>query len=240
MEWLQAAKERNAVMEKVTAVVLAAGSGRRMNSSVHKQYMMLAGKPVLYYALKAFEESEVTDIVLVVGQGEIEYCRQRIVDKYGFRKVKAIVEGGRERYNSVYAGLVAAPETDYVLIHDGARPFVDEDMIKRSIDGAKCYQACVVGMPVKDTIKVVGEDGVAKGTPDRRTLWQIQTPQSFSYPLILDAYAKMIAEADCAVTDDAMVLEQVTGRRVRVIEGSYQNIKITTPEDLLVAEAYLK
>lgn len=226
-------------MEKVTAVVLAAGSGRRMNSSVHKQYMMLAGKPVLFYALKAFEESEVTDIVLVVGQGEIEYCRREIVDKYGFQKVKAIVEGGKERYHSVYAGLSAAPGTDYVLIHDGARPFVDVDMIKRSMDGAKCYQACVVGMPVKDTIKVVGEDGTAKDTPDRNTLWQVQTPQSFSYPMILDAYTKIIAQEGCNVTDDAMVLEQMTGRQVRVIRGSYQNIKITTPEDLWVAEAYL-
>lgn len=227
-------------MEKVTAVVLAAGSGKRMNSSVHKQYMMLAGKPVLYYVLKTFEESEVEEVVLVVGQGEIEYCRQNIVDSYGFQKVKVIVEGGKERYHSVYAGLAAAPGTDYVLIHDGARPFVDVDMIKRSIDGVKSYQACVVGMPVKDTIKVVGEERFAKATPDRNTLWQIQTPQAFSYPLILDAYTKIVAQEECTVTDDAMVLEQMTGQQVKVIKGSYRNIKITTPEDLLVAEAYVK
>lgn len=226
-------------MEKVTAIVLAAGSGKRMNSAVHKQYMLLAGKPVLYYTLKAFEESKVTDIVLVVGEGENEYCRQEIVDKYAFRKVSAIVLGGKERYHSVHAGLVAASGADYVLIHDGARPLVTVDMIQRSIEGAKEYRACVVGMPVKDTIKVIGEDGFAKETPDRSTLWQIQTPQSFSYPLIFDAYERIIRQGENSVTDDAMVLEIACGQQVRVIEGSYQNIKITTPEDLLVAEAYL-
>ncbi len=227
-------------MIKVTAIVLAAGSGRRMNSNVHKQYMMLAGKPVLYYALKVFEESDVTDIVLVTGAGEEEYCRKEIVERYGIRKVHAIVEGGKERYHSVYEGIKAAEGTDYVLIHDGARPLVTADIIARSIKAAQKNHACVVGMPVKDTIKIVGEDGFAKETPKRSALWQIQTPQSFSYALIADAYEKVIASGDTMVTDDAMVLEKVTGQKVRVIEGSYRNIKITTPEDLMVAEAYLK
>lgn len=227
-------------MKRVTAIVLAAGSGKRMNSDVHKQYMMLVGKPVIYYALKAFEESEVTDIVLVTEAGEEEYCRREIVERYGIRKVSAIVEGGKERYHSVYEGLKAAVGADYVLIHDGARPLVTADIIARSIKAAEESLACVVGMPVKDTIKVVGEDGFAKETPNRSTLWQIQTPQSFSYALIADAYQKVIASGDTVVTDDAMVLEKVTGQSVRVIEGSYCNIKITTPEDLMVAEAYLK
>lgn len=227
-------------MERTAAVVLAAGAGRRMNSAVHKQYMLLAGKPVLYYALKAFEESMVTDIILVVGAGEVEYCRKEIVEKYAFGKVRRIVEGGRERYHSVYEGLKAAEGADCVLIHDGARPFVTEDMIRRSVECVKGGQSCVVGMPVKDTIKVVGGDGIAEGTPDRSTLWQIQTPQTFSYPLIRAAYEKVIASGDGTVTDDAMVLEKATGQSVRVIEGSYRNLKITTPEDLLVAEAYLK
>lgn len=227
-------------MKRVTAIVLAAGSGKRMNSNVHKQYMMLAGKPVIYYALKTFEESEVTDIVLVTGAGEEDYCRREIVERYGIQKVKAIVEGGKERYHSVYEGLKAAEGADYVLIHDGARPLVTADIIARSIEATEESLACVVGMPVKDTIKVVGEDGFAKETPNRSTLWQIQTPQSFSYALIADAYQKVIASGDTVVTDDAMVLEKVTGQSVRVIEGSYCNIKITTPEDLMVAEAYLK
>lgn len=227
-------------MEKITAIVLAAGEGKRMNSAVHKQYLMLADKPVLYYALKTFAESKVTDIVLVVGAGEEAYCKQEIVERYKIEKVHAIVEGGRERYHSVYAGLKAAQGADYVLIHDGARPFVTDDIIDRSIQAVKEYQACVVGMPVKDTIKVVGADGFAQSTPERSKLWQMQTPQSFSYSLITDAYEKVLAEGASIVTDDAMVLEQIQGRNVCVIEGSYRNIKITTPEDLLVAEAYLK
>ncbi len=227
-------------MEKIAAIVLAAGAGKRMNSAVHKQYMLLEGKPVLYYALKAFEESEVTEIILVVGAGEEEYCRTEIIEKYGIGKVGAVVQGGRERYHSVYAGLNAAQGADYVLIHDGARPLVTADIIKRSIECVRTGQSCVVGMPVKDTIKILDDDGFAKETPDRRTLWQMQTPQTFPYQLIKAAYAKIIAEDDSTVTDDAMVLEKAAGQRVKVIEGGYQNLKITTPEDLLVASAYLK
>lgn len=224
---------------KTTAIVLAAGSGKRMNSKVHKQYLLLKGKPVLYYALKAFEDSQVEDIVLVVGAGEVEFCRKEIVDQYGFEKVRAIVEGGKERYHSVYEGLKAAGKTDYVLIHDGARPFVTQEIIERTI-GAVCeYKACVVGMPVKDTIKIVDEDTFAKETPNRSDVWLVQTPQAFSYPLIFDAYTKLFTEEDSAITDDAMVIERMTDYKVKLIEGSYRNIKITTPEDLLVAEAYL-
>lgn len=227
-------------MEKIAAIVLAAGAGKRMNSTVHKQYMLLDERPVLYYSLKAFEESEVTEIILVVGAGEEAYCKTQIIDKYGIGKIRAIVPGGRERYHSVYAGLVAAQGADYVLIHDGARPLVAADMIKRSIECVRTGQACVVGMPVKDTIKVLDGEGFVKETPDRRTLWQMQTPQTFPYAMIKAAYEKIVAEDDSTVTDDAMVLEKATGQRVKVIEGSYQNLKITTPEDLLVASAYLK
>lgn len=227
-------------MEKIAAIVLAAGAGKRMNSAVHKQYMLLEGKPVLYYALKAFEESEVTEIILVVGAGEEEYCRTEIIEKYGIGKVGAVVQGGRERYHSVYAGLNVAQGADYVLIHDGARPLVTADIIKRSIECVRTGQSCVVGMPVKDTIKILDNDGFAKETPDRRTLWQMQTPQTFPYQVIRAAYEKIIAEDDSTVTDDAMVLEKAAGQRVKVIEGGYQNLKITTPEDLLVASAYLK
>ena len=142
---------------------------------------------MLYYALKAFEESNITDIVLVTGHGETEYCRRELVEKYAFTKVTAIVEGGKERYHSVYEGLKAAKGTDYVLIHDGARPFVDEKLIARLIDTVKECQACVAAVPVKDTIKIADGDGFVKETPDRSLLWQIQTPQAFFYPLILDA-----------------------------------------------------
>lgn len=225
---------------KYTAIVLAAGSGKRMNSKVQKQYMMLAGKPVIYYALKAFEQSPVTDIVLVTGAGEIEYCQKEIIEKYGIGKICAVVEGGKERYHSVYQGLLAAQGADYVLIHDGARPFVDTKMIQRSMEMVERYQACVVGMPVKDTIKIVNEDAIAVETPERSRLWQIQTPQTFSYKLLKQAYDKIFESEDASITDDAMVLERMTGYQVKVMEGSYQNIKITTPDDLITAEAYIK
>ena len=157
---------------KVTAIVLAAGSGKRMNSKVHKQYLLMNGKPVLYYSLKAFEESNVDKIVLVVGAGEIEYCKKEIVERYGFVKVCAIVEGGKERYHSVYEGLKAAGETDYVLIHDGARPFLTQDIIERTITMVAQCKACVVGMPVKDTIKIVDKDTdeIIKEFPAEKTL----------------------------------------------------------------------
>ena len=225
---------------KVTAIVLAAGSGKRMNSKVHKQYLLIDGKPVLYYSLKAFEESRVDNIILVVGEDEIEYCKKEIVEQFGFRKVCAIVKGGKERYHSVYEGLKAASETDYVLIHDGARPFLTQDIIERTIASVVKYRACVVGMPVKDTIKIVDNDTFAKETPDRASVWQVQTPQAFSYEVVYDAYTRMLAGDENGITDDAMVVERMTDYKVKLIEGSYRNIKITTPEDLLVAEAYLK
>lgn len=226
-------------MEKYTAIVLAAGVGKRMNSKVQKQYMLLGGKPVLFYALDAFEKSRVDEIILVVGKGEIEYCRKEIVEKYKFHKVTKIVEGGKERYHSVYEGLKAIDTADYVLIHDGARPFLDQQILMRTMEAVKQYQACVVGMPVKDTIKITTEDGFSKETPERKHVWMIQTPQCFSYPLIFEAYQKMLQNEDTTITDDAMVLEKVKGLPVKMVEGSYRNIKITTPEDLLVAEAYL-
>ncbi len=228
-------------MEKFTAIVLAGGTGKRMHSHIHKQYLTLAGKPVLYYALKAFEESDITDIILVTGADEEAYCKRKIIDKYHIGKVKAIVPGGVERYHSVYAGLCAAEGADYVLIHDGARPLVSADIIKRSMQAVKEYRACVAGMPVKDTIKIADEDGYAKLTPERSKVWQIQTPQSFSYPLVYEAYRKMLADEDSAITDDdAMVVERMTNQPVKLIEGNYRNIKITTPEDMLIAEMYLK
>ncbi|MGN0140661.1 MAG: 2-C-methyl-D-erythritol 4-phosphate cytidylyltransferase [Roseburia sp.] len=225
---------------KYTAIVLAAGTGKRMHTNVHKQYLTLAGRPVLYYALRAFADSDVTDIVLVVGQGETAYCRSEIVEKYGIGKVSAIVEGGKERYHSVYEGLKAAKDADYVLIHDGARPLVDSVMIRRMMDEVAQCDACVAGMPVKDTIKIADEEGYVSGTPDRSRVWQIQTPQAFSFPLIRKAYEQLLMQENVTVTDDAMVLEQMTRHRTKLVEGSYCNIKITTPEDLAVAETYLE
>ena len=226
--------------QKYTAIVLAAGSGKRMNSKVHKQYLIIQDRPVLYYSLKAFEDSAVDEIVLVVGKGEEKFCRKEIVDKYGISKVKAIVEGGKERYHSVFEGLKQTSDADYVLIHDGARPFVNQDIIRRCMQEVQKYQACVVGMPVKDTVKIADEEGYAKQTPDRKNVWMIQTPQTFSYALIYEAYEEMLKTEDTAITDDAMVLERIKGKKSKLIEGSYRNIKITTPEDLLIANVYLQ
>ena len=226
--------------QKYAAIVLAAGSGKRMNSKVHKQYLIIQDRPVLYYSLKAFEDSAVDEIVLVVGKGEEEFCRKEIVDKYGISKVKAIVEGGKERYHSVFEGLKQTSDADYVLIHDGARPFVNQDIIRRCMQEVQKYQACVVGMPVKDTIKIADEEGYGKQTPDRKNVWMIQTPQTFSYVLIYEAYEEMLKTEDTAITDDAMVLERIKGKKSKLIEGSYRNIKITTPEDLLIANVYLQ
>lgn len=226
--------------QKYAAIVLAAGSGKRMNSKVHKQYLIIQDRPVLYYSLKAFEDSAVDEIVLVVGKGEEEFCRKEIVDKYGISKVKAIVEGGKERYHSVFEGLKQTSDADYVLIHDGARPFVNQDIIRCCMQEVQKYQACVVGMPVKDTIKIADEEGYAKQTPNRKNVWMIQTPQTFSYALIYEAYGEMLKTEDTAITDDAMVLERIKGKKSKLIEGSYRNIKITTPEDLLIANVYLQ
>lgn len=227
---------------KVGAVILAAGQGRRMHSTVQKQYMMLAGRPLITYSLDAFEDSPVDEIVLVVGAGEEEYVQKEILAGRGYKKITAVTEGGRERYHSVYEGLKKLAACDYVLIHDGARPLVSREIIERAMEGAAAYQACVIGMPVKDTIKVSDRDGYAAATPDRSRLWQIQTPQAFSYALVRKAYDEIMSDESlqAGITDDAMVVESRTDRKVRLIEGSYKNLKVTTPEDIILAEALLK
>ncbi|MDD6169412.1 MAG: 2-C-methyl-D-erythritol 4-phosphate cytidylyltransferase [Lachnospiraceae bacterium] len=226
--------------EKVTAIVLAAGQGTRMGGKTAKQYLLLDGRPVLYYALLAFEKSMVDEIILVAGEKDLPFCRTEIVEKYGFSKVTRIVAGGKERYHSVYQGLKAAGGADYVLIHDGARPFVSDDIISRTIEAVKKEKACVVAMPVKDTIKIANEDHYAIETPNRSKVWMIQTPQAFSYDLILHAYEKVLASGDAVITDDAMVLEKAENIPVKLVQGSYTNIKITTPEDMKIAEIFLK
>lgn len=226
--------------EKYVAIILAAGQGKRMDSATQKQYMQLNGYPVLYYSMKQFEDSEIHSIILVVGKGEIEYCQKEIVEKYGFQKVEMIVEGGRERYESVYYGLQAIQDADYVLIHDGARPLITKEIIERCRKQVQYEYACVVGMPVKDTIKVVDDKRYAKETPNRSTLWLVQTPQAFQFELVKSAYIKMMKQGDTMATDDAMVVEQYANHSIKLIEGSYENIKITTPEDLVIAQTLLK
>lgn len=230
-----------------------------MGTAVQKQYIELNGKPVIYYTLKAFQDSEIIDdIILVVGEGQERFARDEIVEKYQFTKVTAIVPGGAERYDSVWQGLKAVREQmsdrkqqidpaenltgeeNYVFIHDGARMFVDERIIKRGYETVLKYRACVAGMPSKDTVKIVDDDTFAVQTPKRKYVWTVQTPQIFETSLITDAYEKLMEKQDIDVTDDAMVVEQMLHHPVRLFEGSYENIKITTPEDLEIAEGFLK
>lgn len=231
-----------------TAVVLAAGKGTRMGTAVAKQYLNIGGRPVVSYALEAFGRSPlIDDIVLMTGDRQQEYCRQNLVQKFGLKKVKKICAGGRERYESVARAiemLRESPEignTDgYVFIHDGARPFVTEDIIERTFRAVEQFQACAAGMPVKDTIKLTDAEGKIVESPDRSRVWQAQTPQAFSVPLIAEAFRRLRETDPSGITDDAMVVESQMGVAVRMVEGSYRNIKITTPEDLLIAEALLK
>ncbi|MCD7716347.1 MAG: 2-C-methyl-D-erythritol 4-phosphate cytidylyltransferase [Lachnospiraceae bacterium] len=258
---------------KNVAIVLAGGSGSRMKSDIKKQYLRIGDYPVLWYSLCVFQDCpQINEIVLVCGAEEITKCREQFVEHYGISKIKKIVAGGKERYHSVYEGLKAIGDCDYVLIHDGARPFISADILKRIFDTLERCPACVVGMPVKDTIKISAPDGYVEQTLPREKLWMIQTPQSFSYSLIRRAYDELIlqeeaeAENSCEqnhskivqndkncrdkvsesksrnhakrkITDDAMVAETMLHIPVKLIEGSYDNIKITTPEDLILAEA---
>ncbi len=227
-------------------IVLAGGSGSRMKSDVAKQFMMLKGKEILYYSLKTFQDNDnISDIILVARPEDMEYCRNNIVEKYGFTKVKKICGGGKERYNSVYNALCLVEElfkdvkNEVVVIHDGARPFVTGAMIDSSVDSMVLGSSCTVGVPVKDTIKVVYEfegEIFGKETPDRNTLYQIQTPQTFRYELLRQGYERMLQDTKHNITDDTMLVEQYMGMGCKVIMGSYENLKITTPEDIEIAE----
>lgn len=226
------------------AVILAAGSGKRMHTDIKKQFMLLGDKPLIYHSLKVFQESFMEEIVLVVSEEDREYCKEEIVDKYHLTKVKYLAVGGKERYHSVAAGLQCLSECDYVFIHDGARPMVTTEILNRAYECVKECDACVVGMPVKDTIKIADREGYITQTPDRNLVWLIQTPQVFSYKLIKEAYETLIREEDILIgqevniTDDAMVVETLMNHPVKLVEGSYRNIKITTSEDLLIAESF--
>ena len=227
--------------EKITAIVLAAGQGKRMHSKVQKQFLEIQDHPVLYYSLRCFQDSLlIDDIILVTGNDMISYCKNEIVGRYSFTKVSIVIAGGKERYDSVYAGLRACENCDYVFIHDGARPFLTDDMIIRGKEAVLAYGACVTGMPSKDTIKIADENGMVVSTPRRSLVWNIQTPQIFSYTAIREAYEEARQQSMEDITDDAMVMERFGNLKIKLVEGSYENIKITTPEDILVAEKILE
>ena len=231
-------------MNKITAIVLAAGSGSRMKSKTKKQFMEIKGKPVIWYSLFEFEKSRVDEIILVTGKEDIDYCKKEIVEKYNLKKIKNVVAGGSERYESVYNGLKEVTG-NIVLIHDGARPLINNEIIERSIEGTIKSDACVVGVPVKDTIKRADKEGYIIDTPNRSELWITQTPQSFKTDLVKMAYKKMKGELEKGnttlnITDDAMVVEEFTTNQVRFVQGDYKNIKVTTPEDIDIAELFIE
>jgi 2-C-methyl-D-erythritol 4-phosphate cytidylyltransferase len=213
--------------------------GKRMKSRVPKVFLPLAGKPVLAHTLKPFEQSAaIREIIIVVPAGYEMRCWKEVVERYGCRKVTAIIHGGKERQDSVCAALrLVSPRTGLVAIHDGARPLVDAGTISRCLRTARRMGAAVAAMPVKDTIKRV-RGATIYATLDRKELWAMQTPQVFSYPLIIRAY-RQARHRRVKATDDAFLAERLR-HPVQVVEGSYANLKITTPEDLVAAETFLR
>lgn len=220
-------------------VIVAAGTGSRMKKDINKQFIKLKNKEIVAHTIEKFYNSEnIDDIVVVIREDEEEYFNKNIKEKYGFTNIK-VAHGGNERQDSVFNGIkMLKKECDVVLIHDGARPFVTDDIIKRSINKANEYNAIVVGVKVKDTIKVVSDNGNIVDTPNRSYLWAVQTPQVFKYDIITKAYEDAYNN-NYYGTDDAMLVERI-GYNVKMIEGSYNNIKITTQEDLEFGEQILK
>ena len=227
-------------MMRSAGIIVAAGAGTRMDSGTPKQFMMLGGRPVLCHSLEAFEKSSVDEVIIVTDAAHVGFCRDEIAAKYGFSKVSAVIEGGEERYLSSLAGIRAAEHADIVLIHDGARPFVTADIINRNIETVCSGEPCITAIRAYETIKVSDGTGHIKETPRRDELWIAQTPQSFKRAEILSAYEKVLAAGGAAVYDDATVWEMAGGQDIVLIEGTRRNIKITTPEDMIIAEALVK
>lgn len=220
----------------ISAVIPAAGKGSRMGMAQNKQYLELLGKPVLARTIQAFEDcSLVDDVVIIVNEADVKYCSESIVERYGFSKVRAVAAGGVSRQQSVYNGLQkVSGHCGIVLIHDGARPFIDDSSIAACITAAEESGAACAAVPVKDTIKRADVSGFVDETVDRSSLWSIQTPQAFQYDLIMEAHRRAVLDGYCG-TDDAVLVERL-GHRVKLVTCSYYNIKITTKEDLAIAE----
>ena len=222
------------IMEKVGAIVVAAGKSERMGG-VEKIFAIIDGKPLLAHAVEAFQQSPIVDSIVIVLAKDKVGIGLDLVKKFGWNKVVAVCPGGARRQDSVSEGLKQFDKVDWVMIHDGARPCVTQDIIERGLEQAKETGAAIPAMPVADTIKVVSSDSYVKDTPPRAQLWAVQTPQVFRFDILSEAHRK--AKGD--VTDDAGMVESL-GHKVKVFRGSYTNIKVTTPEDLIIAEAIIK
>lgn len=227
-------------MVRVAAIVPAAGSGTRMGTKTKKQFLALAGIPLLGHALKTLETCPVVrSIVIVAGPGEEDYCRSAVVEKLGLNKVAAIVPGGKERQDSVYSGLLAlSPEFDIIVVHDGARPLFSLNILESVIAAAQTHGAAACAVPAKDTVKLADENNFVTRTLPRNRTWLVQTPQAFRRELIMEAHRR--ARADNLLTTDDTALVESIGGQVKIVMGSYENIKITTPDDLELAAAIIR
>lgn len=232
---------------RCTAIMLAAGSGRRMGGGVRKQFLMLGGEPLFLRSVRTMQESDLIDDIIVMSHPDDVETVERLLEEYGCaRKLRRVAPGGRERVHSVANGLEAIDwPCDYVFIHDCARPFLDGGTLDRLYETVRETGACVAGMPSKDTVKIVDGGGFVQQTPNRADVWTVQTPQVFQKDLILEAHRRALSDEEAlrergiVLTDDAMVAEYAAGCRARMVEASYRNIKITTPEDLVIGEAFL-
>ena len=222
---------------KVSAIIPAAGQGTRMGASIPKQYLLLKGRPILHYTLLAFERcGNIDSVTLVVPQNDIDAVKKEWQEK--FRIVKRVVAGGEKRQDSVYNGFKALDlDTDTVIVHDGVRPFIAPAIIQKTITAAQTYGAAITAIPVNDTIKQVDADSFVTRTVDRSGLWRVQTPQAFQYLLLAEAFEKAAAESFYG-TDEGSLLEHA-GKKVKIVEGSELNIKITRKEDLFLGESIL-
>jgi 2-C-methyl-D-erythritol 4-phosphate cytidylyltransferase len=225
--------------QRTVALIPAGGLGLRMGGAVRKQFRPLGGLPLLVHSLRVFQSSPVIDaIILAVPESDLHYCRTEIVDAHAFSKVTKIVAGGIERQDSVRHALAAVDEgVGLVVIHDAVRPCVTETMVRQVVEAAAAEGAAIIALPMRDTVKQVGADRLIEGTIDRRPLWLAQTPQAFRRDWLEEAHKKARTEG-LGSTDDAFLMEWM-GHPVRVVEGSGENIKVTTPEDLVIAEAIL-
>jgi 2-C-methyl-D-erythritol 4-phosphate cytidylyltransferase len=222
----------------VTAIVLAAGRSSRMGGGTNKQFIELAGKPVLWYSLQAFEQCPAVDAIVLVRQPDYAAATSELVSTYGFRKVRGFADGGAERQNSVWNGLQQCdPSTEIVAVHDGARPLATPDLIAATIDSARQHGTGIAATKVVDTIKEANDDLTVVRTVDRTRLWAMQTPQTVRYPLLREAYSKVLAD-NVVVTDEAAAVERL-GHKVHLVNTPFHNLKVTTPGDLAVVAALL-
>jgi len=211
-----------------------------MKSGINKQYMLLNSRPILSYSLDFFEKLDIVEqIVVITGEHELDYCEQEVIKRFKYNKVSAVLPGGKERQDSVLIGLhKLGSDTNLVAVHDGARPLLSSGLFSRLFKQAEEWGAAIPGIPSKDTLKMVDGESFVRQTLDRTSIYAIQTPQIFKYAELMTAYRKAYEE-NFQGTDDASLFERYIGR-VRLVEGEYNNLKITTPEDLIIAEALLK